>query len=298
MRVRRALDRRIALTMSVCAIGAAQAAPLAHDAPETIAAATLEEFPVSVGARTITVRVLSPPAGKLAADPALLFMFALDSATTLSKRPYCLAAEHFLSHGHRAASFDLPAHGDRVGTGRSGIEGMRDAYVAGEDVFAAFVDDGKAAIDECIKCGLAKPGRIAVAGTSRGGYMALRLLAGDDRIAAGAGFAPVTDWRALREFEADKERADVRDLQLTNFVSGMTGKRVFVAIGKTDARVSTERCTEFANALKQANADAGHSADVIEFHLTDDAGHSLGDAWYDRARTFLLNAVTAAAPSP
>src|SRR5690606_36297904 len=132
-------------------------------------------------------------------NPALFFAFALDRNTTLTKRPYCLAAEYFLENGHRAASFDLPSHGDRVGAQRSGIDGFRDAFVAGNDVFAGFVAEGKAVIDECIKRGIATPGRIAVGGTSRGGYMSLRLLAGDDRIVAGAGFAPVTDWRDLRE---------------------------------------------------------------------------------------------------
>lgn len=273
----------------------APAGPLAPDAPEAIANATLEEFPVNVGARTFTVRVLSPPADKLVAEPALLFSFALDSKTTLTKRPYCLASEYFLDEGHRAASFDLPAHGERIDTYGGSIAGIRNAFAAGNDVFAAFVDDAKAAIDECIRRGLAVPGRIAVAGTSRGGYMSLRLLAGDERIAAGAGFAPVTDWRALREFEADTERGDVRDLQLVNFVSGMVGKRVFVAIGKTDDRVGTDRCVEFAEALERANADAGRAADLIEFHLTDDKGHSLGESWYAKGRSLLLDAMTAKA---
>lgn len=275
----------------------APAGPLAPDSPEVIANATFEEFPVNVGVRTFTVRVLSPPADKLVAEPALLFSFALDGKTTLTKRPYCLASEYFLAQGHRAASFDLPAHGERIDTNGDSITGMRNAFVAGNDVFAAFVDDGKAAIDECIRRGLAMPGRIAVAGTSRGGYMALRLLAGDDRIAAGAGFAPVTDWRALREFAADTGRGDVRDLQLVNFVSGLIGKRVFVAIGRTDDRVSTNRCAEFAETLKQINADAGRAADLLEFHLTDDKGHSLGEPWYEKGRTVLLDATTAKATS-
>ena len=256
--------------------------------PDTIAQARAEEFPVTVSDRTITVRVLSPPEGKLAADPALVLTFAMDRATSLSARPYCFAAEYFLEQGHRAASFDLPAHGDRIDARGSAIEGMRNRFVAGDYPFAGFVEDGKAVIDECIKRGLAKPGRIAVAGTSRGGYMALRLLAGDRRVAAGAGFAPVTDWRELREFAADKDRADVAALQLANFIPGMLGKQVYVAIGKTDTRVGTRRCQEFVDALTKASSDAGGKAASVEFHLTDDGGHSCGEEWYDRGRRFLL----------
>ncbi len=264
--------------------------------PDAIAQATSEEFPVTINGTTITVRVLTPPAEKRAENPALFLAFALDRNTTLTKRPYCLAAEYFLENGHRAASFDLPSHGDRVGAQRSGIDGFRDAFIAGNDVFTGFVAEGKAAIDECIKRGLATPGRIAVGGTSRGGYMSLRLLAGDDRIAAGAGFAPVTDWRALREFDADKTRDDVAALHLTNSVKGMIGKPVFVAIGKTDDRVSTAQCQTFAEALVKANTEAGHPTDVVDFHLTDDAGHSLSEPWYEKGRAFLLKSIAPASP--
>lgn len=264
--------------------------------PTAIESATSEEFPVQVNGATLTVRVLTPPADKLAHNPALLLAFAMDRNTTLTKRPYCLAAEFFLENGHRAASFDLPAHGDRVGTLRSGIDGFRDAFVAGNDVFAGFVAEGKAVIDECIKHGLAAPGRIAVGGTSRGGYMSLRLLAGDDRIVAGAGFAPVTDWRDLREFTEDKTRDDVAALQLSNFVPGMIGKKVFVAVGKTDERVSTAKCQAFVEALKKSNSAANRPADTVEFHMTDDPGHSLDDAWYEKGRAFLLSSVTGVSP--
>ncbi|MCC6796362.1 MAG: prolyl oligopeptidase family serine peptidase [Candidatus Hydrogenedentes bacterium] len=270
------------------------------DAPEpvppAVAEATAEEFPVAVDGTTITVRVLTPPANKLAKNPALFMAFAVDRNTTLTKRPYCLAAEYFLENGHRALSFDLPSHGDRVGALRSGIDGFRDAFVAGNNVFAGFVWEGKAVIDECIKRGLATPGRIAVGGTSRGGYMSLRLLAGDDRIVAGAGFAPVTDWRDLREFSEDKTREDVAALYLSNFIPALAGKHVFVAIGKTDERVSTAKCQAFAESLQQANTAANKPAGTVDFHLTDDAGHSLSDTWYEKGRAFLLQSV--ALPSP
>lgn len=260
-----------------------------------VAQAAVQEFPVSVEGRTITVKVLSPPAEKLVADPALLLTFATERNQSLADRPYRLTADYFLSKGHRAASFDLPAHGDRVDRFGGQIAGFRNAFVAGVDPFAMFVKDGAAVIDECIKRGLVKPGRIAVAGTSRGGYMALRLLASDDRITAGAGYAPVTDWRELAEFAADKTRDDVRDLQLVNFVEGMAGKHVYVAIGKTDTRVSTQRCQAFVESLSKANADSGLPTTLVDFQLTSDTGHSLSDSWYERGRKWLLDRI---APSP
>ena len=258
--------------------------------------ASVEDLSVTANGRTFAVRVLSPPADKLAKDPALLLTFAMDRVTSLEKRPYSLAAEYFVAQGHRAASFDLPNHGERIDHHGEGIEGMHNAFVAGDDPFAMFVADGKAAIDECVKRGLARPARIAVAGTSRGGYMALRLLAADGRIAAGAGFAPVTDWCELREFAADRDRADVAQLRLVNFIPGMLGKRVFIAIGKMDTRVSTQRCQEFADKLTATSARAGHASELVEFHLTDDPGHSCSEEWRNRGQVALLRGVTANLP--
>ncbi len=286
--------RRIvgAVVFLLSSLPVAVAQPAAKPAPEIpsdIASATAEEFPVTIGERSINARVLTPPKEKLNSDPILLLTFAVDRVGTLSTRPYCLTAESFLAKGNRAASIDLPAHGERIDAYGGQIEGLRNAFVDGKDPFALLVEDGKAVIDECIRRGLAKPGRIAVAGTSRGGYMALRLLAADPRIVAGAGYAPVTDWRVLREFEADKAREDVAKLALPNFVNDLAGKHVFAAIGRQDARVGTAECETFVDALLEANKQLGVDAARVEFNLTDDQGHSLSDAWYLRGREFLLD---------
>ncbi|MDX9976056.1 MAG: prolyl oligopeptidase family serine peptidase, partial [FCB group bacterium] len=252
-----------------------------------VASASATEFSVTVGKRSVNARLLSPAPERLAADPALLLTFAMDRRLSISITPYCLTTEYFLAQGHRVVSFDLPMHGERVDTYGSDIVGMRNAFVAGKEVFAEFVEEGKAVIDECIRRGWAKPGRIAVAGTSRGGYMALRLMAGDERIAAGAGFAPVTDWALLKEFAEDRERADVQALRLANFAPQMAGRHVYLAIGNKDERVGTQSCKQLAEQL------AATDPQCVEFHLTEDEGHSLNDSWYGVGRESLLKWVQA-----
>ncbi len=242
-----------------------------------VSAQAIESFKV----KELVVAVSSPAEGKLAKDPALLLTFAGERETSLLKEPYCKAAKIFLQNGHRAASFDLPGHGERVDKFGKSIGSFKNAFVAGTDVFANFAEDGRAVISECIRRGLAKPGRIVVAGTSRGGYMALRLLAGDDRVVAGAGFAPVTDWRMLTEFATVKNRADVADLRLANFAKRMTGRHVYLAIGKDDGRVSTEACRDLQRTLASAGS-------LVEFNLTDDKGHTMGAAGYEKGARLLL----------
>ena len=245
------------------------------------------EFTVNVGSRRVAVLVVSPPPGKLAAKPALYLTFAGAREESLFGDPYDLTAKAFLEAGHRVASFDLPCHGARLGPFGEGIPGLRDTFLAGQDPFAGFVEEGQAVITECLRRGLATAHRLAVGGTSRGGYLALRLLAGDDRIAGGAGFAPVTDWRILEEFAAQRPRRDVAALRLSRFVAGMVGRPVFLAIGGSDERVGTRSCQRLHRDLVAANAQAGLGTPV-KFVLTEDVGHSMTAPGYAAGADFLL----------
>ena len=169
-----------------------------------------EDFSLALPDRCVVVSLLSPARGRLARDPALLLTFAAGRESSLFNAPYKHTAEAFLDAGHRALSFDFVGHGERIDRFGPGIDGMRNSLVlGGVDPFAVFAEDARAVIDTCVGRGLVRPGRIAASGTSRGGYLALYLLAHEPRVAAAAGFAPVTDWRVLAEFKDDVERPEV-----------------------------------------------------------------------------------------
>jgi len=244
----------------------------------------------------LVVAVASPAPGKLAEEPLLLLNFSADRMASLPGGRYGSIVRPFLDQGHRVASFDLPAHGDRIEKKYgSGIAGMSASIAAGEDVFALFVEDGRAVIDALIKRGLAKEGRIVLCGVSRGGYCVLRLAAADSRIAAVAGLAPVTDWRELREFAAIKDRPAVAELALTNYAAQLAGRRVYVASGNADTRVGTAACLRFILALSSAEKQLGLTKSFLRFHVVDDSvGHSLATRWRREGIQFLL----ADAPAP
>ncbi|MEW6752077.1 MAG: FG-GAP-like repeat-containing protein [Candidatus Latescibacterota bacterium] len=108
-----------------------------------------------------------------------------DQRASLQQSPYDIPVRAFLSAGHRAASLDLPCHGQRRAPGRpEGIGGFCAELAQGRDLLDGFVQEGRALIDALIGERLAEPGRILTAGTSRGGYCALRLAAADPRVAA------------------------------------------------------------------------------------------------------------------
>lgn len=241
-----------------------------------------EDFLVAADGRSFTVTLLSPPPEQLAAEPALLMSFASGREKTLFEAPCNHTTDAFLAAGHRVLSFDYTGHGERIDHFGEGIHALRNSLVVGGvDPFAIFAADAGAVIDACLRRGVAAFGRIAVSGTSRGGYLALYLLAHEARLTAAAGFAPVTDWRVLSEFAADVQREEVGGLALVHYAADMVGRPVFMSIGNDDARVGTKDCVALRNALKEVGAE-------VECILTDDAGHTMGVGGYKRGADFLL----------
>lgn len=258
-----------------------------------------ESFSVVRGAVSFTVEVQSPPAAQMAGRPLLLLNFSTDRKSSLRGGRYGDPARIFLEAGHRVASFDLPAHGERVDRHGAGIGGLCARVVAGEDPFAEFVTDGRGVIDECIRRGLARSGDIVVCGVSRAGYCAVRLAADDTRVAAVAALAPVTDWAKVREFESAKDEPAVTALALDRFVDPLVGRRLYVVIGNHDLRVSTDACTRFVLALGEAERRREITLSRVRYVIADDSpGHALAAKWRQEGAKFLLGTSPGAAPSP
>ena len=248
----------------------------------------IREFSVEVNGQPLTCLLAEP--NELSDRPALLLNFAADKSVTLNTEPYNITPQMFLDAGHRAASFDLPCHGDREVQGQPrGIAGFCAEWQRGVDVFAGFVDEGRAVLDALIEFQLAEPGRIFVSGTSRGGYCALRLMAADERIGAAAAFAPVTDWRILNEFAEVKDAPEIADLALTRFAESFAGRSVWMAIGNCDARVGTDACLRFAEAVVRAEAKQGCSSSRFVLHVVPERAHHLSEDWRRRGGQYLLD---------
>jgi hypothetical protein len=249
----------------------------------------VEEFTVGSGLDSLVVRMMSPPAGHLSARPMLLLYFSTDRVASLPGGRHGEPGRIFLEAGHRVASFDLPAHGERVDGRGGGIAGLAARVAAGQDPFEEFVADGRAVIDECLRRGMAEAGRIAVAGVSRGGYCALRLAAADRRITAVAALAPVTDWREVSEFAALKDSPAVAALALEGFAEELAGRRVYLAIGNHDGRVGAAACTRLVLALLEVERRRGLDRSGLRFHLVDDSPrHALAAPWREAGVKFLL----------
>jgi dienelactone hydrolase len=231
---------------------------------------------------------LAAPDGATTAEPALLLTFGMTRHSALTEDPHDLPAQILTEAGHYALSFDLPNHGGRIDAFGEGIGGMCAAYLAGDDPFARFVADSQAVLDACYQLGIPGSKRVVACGVSRAAYCALRLAAADRRILAVAGLAPVTDWRALSEFAAVKDRSEIAALALDNWAAELAGRAVFLAIGNADGRVGSDTCVRLALGILEEEARRGVTSSDLELHVVPSEGHSLSADWRSAGGRFLL----------
>jgi dienelactone hydrolase len=265
---------------------------MSNDSEKTLNEWESEEFTVAVGRREIHPILISPPKDRIALEPGLLLNFTgRRDDSLLGTKGAALVTKRFLAQGYRVLGFDLPNFGSRMDEYGKGITGLGKAFVNGGDPFSAFVEDTVAVIDTCVEHNWAIPGRIAICGTSRGAYFALRAMAADPRIGAGAGFAPVTDWRDLTEFREYRHRTDIAALRLACFARQLAGRTVFLCIGNHDERVSTVSCCRFFLSLSEANQSQGNDGTSVDFFCAPEEGHTCGDEWYRRGSESLLNGI-------
>jgi hypothetical protein len=237
-------------------------------------------FTVMIGGDQVHSVIVSPPDDQLSPDPVLLFVVGSPTMHFLS--PHQKQAEYFWEQGHRAVSFPDSSVGHS-------LELFRDRILEGTDPTVAFIERSKAVLKYCVDQKWVKPDRIVVSGISRFGYYAFRLMAEDDSLKIGGGFSPVTDWRDLSEFEEQRDLDVVKDLRLSLWAEKLAGKKIYMAIGNHDDRVSTLSCAQFFLDLNAANRKRGFDGSLVDFFVTPDIGHGLGQEWYRRGIKILLD---------
>lgn len=227
------------------------------------------------------------------ASPApLLFILASTIDETLG-------SEYFRQCGNRLAreygwlcvSLDLPYHGkfQKEGSG-DGLNGWADAVRQGDN----FVSDNNARMREIleflIREGCADPERIAVCGSSRGGYLALQFAAGEERVKAVTAFAPVTDLSALREFSGVPDNL-LATYRLDNHISELAKKKIWIVIGDRDERVGTDLAIELARNLSKASRQEQNGKGQVELNVMfEPKGHTTPKGSVDRAVKWILEA--------
>lgn len=220
-----------------------------------------------------------------------LLLLGMAGADALATEPYCRVGRLMHAQGSNVVSLDLPCHGAdrRPGEKRVPTE-LADwarRIATGEDIVAAFQARMKDVVEHLISTGSADPARIAAAGISHGGFMALHAGAVDQRIRAIIAFSPVTDLLALSEFAGLEQTPLASRLARANATEPLADRAIWISIGKADTRVDTRKAVASAEAVREAAAVRGLPPRVT-LRLLDTPGHAGVPESYDEAATWLM----------
>lgn len=224
--------------------------------------------------------ILPPHAG---GGAPLLLLFAMAGADSLIIEPYCRIGHLLHAQGWNVVSLDLPCHGADQREGElPELQGWAARTRAQENILIPFQRRVNEVVFHLVQNGTADPARIAAAGTSRGGYMAIQAAASNPSIRAVAAFAPVTDLLALSEFSGQEDNPLAQQLNLVHAAAALADRALWITIGGTDDRVDTDRVIAFARALTHASQEQQIASNVT-LHILPEPGHCSFLQWHTEA---------------
>jgi len=228
------------------------------------------------------------------ASAPTLFLFATTIETTLGDANYAEVGRRLLSSGVLVVAIDVPGHGqDRREGEPEGISAWPGRIARDEPLTADFANRCSEVLDHLVAEKRTDLKRVAAAGTSRGGFMAMHFAAADPRVIAVAGFAPLTRPSVLREFASMEKDPRVDALALAAVADRLAGRSVWLTIGNDDARVSTDECIALSRRLVVASLAAKPTAEAnaavvdVQLEVLPSAGHRTPTGAHERAAAWI-----------
>lgn len=197
----------------------------------------------------IDVLYVGPP---LSAGPLpTLFYFSLNAKESLCLDPFNQPVAYLSSLPMRIFSITLPGHEEGL-IPTEALNLWARVSAGGGDPVAMFVEKVKYVVETLEDQGLLLPGRTAVAGLSRGAFIAAHAAAAIPQFKWILGFAPLTKLSYAREFEAMAQDPRIELLGLEHLVDKLIDRSLRFYIGNLDTRISTRFCFDFIEKLSQA----------------------------------------------
>jgi hypothetical protein len=215
------------------------------------------------------VAFVGPPltAGSL----PILFYFSLSAKESLTLDPFNQPVAYLSELPMRIFSITLPGHEDNLPPTEA-LNVWAGAISQGRNIVEEFVKKVQSVIHTLEMNGSLHPGKVAVAGLSRGAFMATHAAAAIPQITTLLGFAPLTVLKEAKEFHTLSEYPLVNSLSLEHLTEKLIHKDVRFYIGNLDTRVSTAQCFHFIEKLAQSAHRLGIRSPQAELFI----GPSIG----------------------
>ncbi len=200
-----------------------------------------------------------------------LFYFSLSAEDSLCLDPFNQPVDYLASLPMRIFSMTLPGHENYLPP-TDALNIWASEIASGSDVITKFVGQIKQAVDALTAQGALLPGQLAVAGLSRGAFVAAHAAAFIPEFRFILGFAPLTKPSAAKEFQNISSHPTVESLSLENLADKLIDRSLRFYIGNLDTRVGTRNCFDFIEKLSQTAQNAKVRSPSVELII----GPSIG----------------------
>ncbi len=201
-----------------------------------------------------------------------LYYFALSGEDSLFLDPYNRPAALLADNPIRVFSATLPGH-EKGRDPKHAMQFWVEELLHDRNIIGEFVNRILGHIDRMIKEKIVDPERIAVAGLSRGGFIATHIAARHPHIHHVLGFAPLISLESLKEFPDDCHHPLILNLSLEKLVNMLVDKHIRFYIGNRDERVKTTACFSFIHHLADVEWHAGVRSPKAELIVSPSIGH-------------------------
>jgi predicted esterase len=200
-----------------------------------------------------------------------LFYFALAADESLEIDPYNQPVQFLHRHPIRVFSMTLPGHGPGFDK-TVGVEYWLQQLLEGNDVISPFLDAVKTEIEHLVAKGWIDKRHIAVAGLSRGAFIALHAAARTELVTAVLGYSPLIEATYYRQHFAGKS-ALIESLALSHLYPQLIGKKIRLYIGNRDVLVGTENAFRFVSDLTELSYTHKVRTPPVELIIFPSIGH-------------------------
>jgi hypothetical protein len=217
----------------------------------------------------IEVTYLGPPlnAGPLPA----LFYFALSGEDSLGLDPFNQPAIYLASLPMRIFSMTLPGHEDKLPP-TNALNVWASEIILGNNVISTFIEKIKWAVDTLLSRQVLMEDRLAIAGLSRGAFIAVHAAAAIPQFQWILGFAPLTKLESIKEFRALASHPIVASLSLEHLTLKLMNRSTRFYIGNLDTRVGTGHCFDFIENLAKTADENKIRCPQVELMITPSIG--------------------------
>ena len=200
-----------------------------------------------------------------------LFYFALSGDESLTVDPYNQPVMYLKDVAIRVFSFTIPSHGPGLDN-KTAMTRWAEEIRNEHNFIEEFVTTSRQNLDYLIEKEYVDPEKIAVAGLSRGGFMATHLAAQDPRIKAILAFAPLTRLDTIQEFQGILDLPLVKSLSLEAAAENLVDRHLRFYIGNRDTRVKTDKCFQFVQNLSDTAYEKGYRSPTVELIIYSSIG--------------------------